>query len=68
MKVRRIPNPKPKVPPSYNEWSHFFRGYINTSWVESQEKFPRDSGQPRHPKVHRQATRIQAYQVPMAGR
>jgi hypothetical protein len=28
------PHPKPKVPSSY-EWFHFFRGYIDTSWVES---------------------------------
>jgi hypothetical protein len=35
--------PKPTVPPSY-EWSHFFRGYIDTSCLESQEKFHRDSG------------------------
>jgi hypothetical protein len=31
------PHPKPKVPPSY-DWSHFFRGYIDTSWVDSQER------------------------------
>jgi site-specific DNA-cytosine methylase len=40
------PHPKPKVLPSY-DWSHFFRGYIDTSWVDSQEKFHRDSGHGR---------------------
>jgi hypothetical protein len=35
------PYPKPKVSPSY-DWFHFFRGYIDTSWVDSQEKFHRD--------------------------
>jgi hypothetical protein len=57
-------HPKPKVPPSY-EWSHFFRGYIDTSWVESHENLRIRT---RHPEVHRQALGIQAYQVPMAGR
>jgi hypothetical protein len=37
------PHPEPKVLPSY-EWSHFFRGYIDTTWIESQEKFHRISG------------------------
>jgi hypothetical protein len=39
-------HPKPKVLHSY-DWSHFFRGYIDTSWVDSQEKFHRDSGHDR---------------------
>jgi hypothetical protein len=52
--------------PSY-DWSHFFRGYIDTSWVDSQEKFHRDSGHDRQ-KFNRQAMGIQAYLVPMAGR
>jgi hypothetical protein len=38
------PHPNPKVLPSY-DWSHFFRDYIDTSWVDIQEKFHRDSGQ-----------------------
>jgi hypothetical protein len=41
------PHPKPKVLPFY-DWSHFFRGYIDTSWVDSQEKFHRDS---RHDRL-----------------
>jgi hypothetical protein len=40
------PHPKPKVLPS-SDWYHFFRGYIDTSWVDSQEKFHRDSGHDR---------------------
>jgi hypothetical protein len=36
------PHPEPKVLPSY-KWSHlFFRGYIHTTWLESQEKFHRE--------------------------
>jgi hypothetical protein len=37
------PKPKPKVPPS-SEWSHFFRGYIDTRWVDLQEKLHREIG------------------------
>jgi hypothetical protein len=32
------PHPEPKVLPSY-KWSHFFRGYIDTTWVVSQEAY-----------------------------
>jgi hypothetical protein len=37
------PHPEPKVLPTY-KWSHYFRGYIDTTWVESQEKFHRRLG------------------------
>jgi hypothetical protein len=35
------PHRKHKVLPSY-KWSHFFRGYIDTTWVVSQEKYHRE--------------------------
>jgi hypothetical protein len=44
--------------------SHFFRGYIDTSWVESQEKFHRDSRHDTQKFTGKQC----ASQVPMAGR
>jgi hypothetical protein len=63
--IWKQPHPNPKVPTSY-EWSHFFRGFIDTSWVENQEKFHRL--RTRQTEVHRLAMDIQAYQVPMEGR